>query len=145
MLFVIVVGILVMLLGGILIACEDPKAEQKKLMVLGIFAIVFGIVFVANAVIIVTQGWVLERENFLDLVSKDSYLIKNDETYVYRENYPSGEGKTKIVEEGEGIEVEICSIDKGKMAYVLVSKKVELIHEKQKYVFYIPEDSIDEN
>ena len=134
-----------MLLGGILIACEDPKAEQKKLMVLGIFAIVFGIVFVANAVIIVTQGWVLERENFLDLVSKDSYLIKNDETYVYRENYPSGEGKTKIVEEGEGIEVEICSIDKGKMAYVLVSKKVELIHEKQKYVFYIPEDSIDEN
>lgn len=145
MLSFIVGGILVMLIGVLCIACEDPKAKQKKLMVMGIFAIAFGIVFVANAIITITQGWVLERQNFLDLVSKDSYLIKNDETYVYRENYPSGEGKTKIVEEGEGIEVEIHSIDKEEMAYVLVSKKVELIHETQKYVFYIPADSIDEN
>lgn len=145
MLFVIVVGILVMLLGVLFIACEDPKAEQKKLMVIGIFAIVFGIVFVANAIITVTQGWVPERQDFLDLVSKDSYLIKNDETYVYKENYPGGKGKTKIVEEGEGIEVEIHSIDKEEMAYVLISKKLELIDKKQKYVFYIPADSIDEN
>lgn len=145
MLSFIVGGILVMLIGVLCIACEDPKAKQKKLMVMGIFAIAFGIVFVANAIITITQGWVLERQNFLDLVSKDSYLIKNDETYVYKENYPGGEGKTKIVEEGEGIEVEIHSIDKEEMAYVLVSKKVELIHETQKYVFYIPADSIDEN
>lgn len=145
MLFAIILGVLLIVMGLFSIVCEAPKAKQNKLMVMGIVLILCGVVANIHAIININQGWILEKQSVLDLVSEDSYLIENEGSYIYKDRYPSDKKGLQIVEENEEIEVKVQSVKKEEMALLLVIRKVEWIGVKRQYVFYIPTDDIDKD